>query len=770
MWGRCGVCSFNWPAVFEIAFEAYAPSCQGASVSTCSPLPPLSLQTNLRGEDIVSYWKRKMPLGAAFVGRPKGRTIRALATVALRLGSTDEGVTESNMLKAYEGKCRLAAKLHPKIIDGIGFDDIKSILTMLSSENVQPTVELLTKAIEKRSSLMIRAADFPGLVSVLTPFAMHAPFDPLSIKSSAIPSIGPRTSLFERFVIHKAVIPTIMEGEEKLTTLRELAVAGLAMVADIDVFDLEAGVTDCFATASVIFRALLAILDMDCEQEAVESVVSIKASMLEKGDRSVMAAVGTALESIAFYQRRMDTMLQAQPMLVQHGPSIAEAHQILKNLPDDMKECGPLLLKACQTFKLASQDVPEEFIENLSTELKGVFNSRCASWLPWLQSVESIELWREARDLLKEAVSLFPGERPVEVAFDEVTKKLETCDISGRVGDLRTALTQLGGFTDMTDELQYATLNKVLECLDALSGVAIPNEVRTMIKGSIGPLLSNYFCNYDALSLTFARALAMWSPAVELLADPEEGKLLELALAEHTFRYRVVKIDGDFDANLVSASSQEVADFRGFAKRVETKYNNVKSIDLSAFWSREVGTYMQKVEASIKAGREFVEKAAAAEKAAKESEHMKNWESAIGIPGASTTSPAWYAKVGIDAPLEVIQGEASKLFKDLEAKKIKLLVADLKKSAGELEECLRSQGAVVMPDFIDRVPDVSKRLLGIASTMQLLFHFGRSDEGDVRSLITLEVRELRDAQMREKDYLPSAVFARARQILTKPKQ
>ena len=85
-------------------------------------------------------------MGSLLLGKAKGRSIRAMGEVAHRLLAKDENSVDGAVLRRYEQNCRLVAKLHSRSIDAVSCDECKSILAVLTTEQVEVPDAVVAKS------------------------------------------------------------------------------------------------------------------------------------------------------------------------------------------------------------------------------------------------------------------------------------------------------------------------------------------------------------------------------------------------------------------------------------------------------------------------------------------------------------------------------------------------------------------------------------------------------------------------------------------------
>lgn len=91
---------------------------------------------------------------------------------------------------------------------------------------------------------------------------------------------------------------------------------------------------------------------------------------------------------------------------------------------------------------------------------------------------------------------------------------------------------------------------------------------------------------------------------------------------------------------------------------------------------------------------------------------------------------------------------------------------ELQKLANSYAERLQRVGQVDLPACLAERTEVGRKIVVVAATLQLLYHFSRADALGARSLVQAEVKCIRQAGLKEKDVLPPAIYKRAFEALT----
>lgn len=135
-----------------------------------SPAGPFGCPRQPEGEDIVDFWRRRLPLVVCMEGKPKGRSIRAIREVAKRLAQRERTITDSQVLYRYEALCKLAAKAHPRHLEFITYDDAKAVLAMLTDEQSPIPPRLIVTVLEKRAAIVSKGGNLKLYIDILNPW------------------------------------------------------------------------------------------------------------------------------------------------------------------------------------------------------------------------------------------------------------------------------------------------------------------------------------------------------------------------------------------------------------------------------------------------------------------------------------------------------------------------------------------------------------------------------------------------------------------------
>lgn len=250
-----------------------------------SLLAPVSLLASLgvdrnipEGEDVVSFWMRKLPISRMHQGTMKGRSLRPLSDQAARLSSNEETASEGVLLRQLEGRLRLAAHLRGKHLDRLTFDDAKSIIQMVCKEGGPMTNTIITAYVEKRAVIMTKSGNLSGLVNMATPFGEASKEFVLAEPCVADlkGDMATRASLFYKLIFTRALIPSIMDGESKQQSVKTLFQELLAVMGDIDLIDIDdENLASVLTTSMTTAKCMLAMLEDSPSQENIGALVMV---------------------------------------------------------------------------------------------------------------------------------------------------------------------------------------------------------------------------------------------------------------------------------------------------------------------------------------------------------------------------------------------------------------------------------------------------------------------------------------------------------------
>lgn len=141
-----------------------------------------------------------------------------------------------------------------------------------------------------------------------------------------------------------------------------------------------------------------------------------------------------------------------------------------------------------------------------------------------------------------------------------------------------------------------------------------------------------------------------------------------------------------------------------------------------------------------------------------------------GVRRLLPDGPFWWTPAGFDADLDQLRNIMDKEYDDLDARTLHAMQAELSTAATNYIACIKKQGKTI-PTELENLTPLRDRILSLACAKQFMYHLGRSSSPtltpQVRNFLQAEVKDLRTKGLKEKDLLPTALYAHALDALLK---
>lgn len=726
-----------------------------------------------RGEDIVSYWKRRLPLDAMYTGKSRGRTLRAMTQMVTSMAAADHSKDDSNLLKKYEGKCRLAAKLSDKALPSLTYDETKSILVMIQNEGYTLPVDILRQVIDKRAATFIVDNNYAELFETVNAFATSAELDPLKPAVSAMPgnTSQAKFNIMTKVLFSRCLVPKIMEGEGGMQHARTCAEVFLTKLQAIDIVDLDDEAAEIWDASATGLRSVLGVINLSCTQELMQSLQELKEASDKRSSKDVLHSICCAIEATAFYERRMSILLKARVKVEQHGPKLVEMSGALGALKLDDTEATGKLMRMCTDYELIKMDLPMELIMDFGQSLRASVETH---WPDVKKRMDSGGLvgvsMKPLLDLYVSAARLHKSSDKIAGHLADIRDQLATLDAEERLERLMdelSALVECDLATNSHTE-QCNLLEKASKCMDEAAGLQTTPPIRGKLHSAQLKVLNmlNAAIASDGEYKPNTMAVDFLSKSLELCSDDKVQKVYEMMSCLGTLCTRRGAVTSTVET-AAKPNADEMKSFAGMVVRVRAKLSAATGAcghdDMT--WK---SMFENATEVLAKC-TELVEEAQSADRAEKKKAFEDALEKMTMIPGVANGAKPWYDAVGFGADYKTLEDEANKVFSNFTVMDMRTDAARFLKTANVYEDSLRSSGDVQMPDDLQSVQDIYRKLVTVACALKCFFLLSKDGDKEMRTKVVAEVRLLREAKLREKDVLPEALFARLHAVLQKGK-
>lgn len=729
----------------------------------------------------MSYWLRRLPLGACLTGEPKGRTVRAMSEAAMRASSKEDEATAANLVKQYEGQCKLVGKIHPRFMDSVPYVDFKPIMMLLAQQGAEVPEKVTIKFLQKRLASLASSASYHDFWRAVDPWSPATDFKPDAVVSSVLADQTQRFSTLQRCAVTRVIVPLIMHGDTATKQLKECVEAGMEVLGDCDVVQLDDFAAEHYENVSIIFKGLQALLNLECDEEQAEALSALKASASTKGSGpKLLRPVGAAVEAVPFFQQRMDTLLRIQAPLQQHHCEIVRAKNLLAKVVSGDWAATDDLVNICSAYRSASVDLPSDVLAPLSEPLLAFLKQHFKDLSPKLASENVLENVSGALSLFGHAAQCFPMEDEIALAVREFNERISTMDGSKRVDKLEKVMKSIGdeGFNGKSVEEKIELLVEGMTVLQNLVGVEVPAKIeldaRAAVAKRFGFTTAENLDSDDGKGL-YDKYMALLSLVVDSFPNPHDNAFYELAVCSHTLRSRLQAIKGSFERTMDFANGRELADFVGLLERVKFKRQVASDkATVGAHNGQIDGATLLEVSGKLVGeSSKFAQEAKDMEGDLKKKDFADSYNMAKNMFGVGAGSPKWWSKApgGFGADMKALEEVLNNDYPDCDPKELKAQAKILFGRAAAYEAYNKAQGLVQMPDALLEVPEMVVRMYDLAAACQLCYLFKKAAvaKDDVRRYVQEEVLDFRTVVQgpHEKKYFPTAIYTAALAIIRK---
>lgn len=312
-----------------------------------------------------------------YFGKSKGRTVRAMTDSITKLSKSDATKDDSNLLRKYEGRCKLAGKLRSNVLPSLTFEECRAILVVIHSESAKVPSNIMLDIIEKRVNGLLRDRNYKGMVEAINPWMSADGYDPIAPSVATLADIGMSAKLkgFAKFLFARSVVPLIMQGEDGAPALRGLVSAALEALNAIDFIDLGDEEASALSQALTALRCIVGLLDMSFDGDTADCIDEVKKAANKKGSKSILASIGCALEAESFYEAKLNMICQIKCEVAQFGPQLKSIDSRLETLDLGSTSSSGVLEKCVADFQTVSEHFPSELLAEASKRLEDALGS-----------------------------------------------------------------------------------------------------------------------------------------------------------------------------------------------------------------------------------------------------------------------------------------------------------------------------------------------------------------------------------------------------------
>lgn len=699
--------------------------------------------------------------------------MRAMSELAGNLALQEGGIDDANLLRKYEGQCKLAACMRPKKFASLGLDDIRATIRMLIDEGCPLPATLVSSVVERSATALVKDGRYLEFLQALDPFAPSAPLNPALPKASAIDDEAMKIQLFNRMLFSRTAVQFIMEGQSKRDSLEKLSTIAIVELSYIDVVDLSDSLAGVLSNALTIFQAIMCCLDKSLKPDFLEALVEMQAISNKPGPRNALHSICAALEANPFYMQRLSMILGARSDIILHGPKLEEFDEVLsKGLSADIADM-PMLQDMVKLLMTTERSLPKELVAGFRQKLKGKLSVFWGELCGSLGGKVPSAVLAEAHKTYLLADECFEGVDAIASIMHEINTRLATTDSKERLVELEAALKSVPVPSDkLTFEEQEKFLAKCAQAVEAAHGL----DAKDILNEHGGAIISQFMSFFLAALCDATGAFAdkqffsLWASLLAAAPDALGQAIYELCMCVGVFRERMMALIAQHTVWTEATDPQSydfagLISFRGLRLRVQSKYDAVKELiaDKETFeWQKKLMGLVQRFLAEAASA---VAEASKFELNVKQAEFEALYDSLKLVSGGKVDGGSWLDGIGKEATMAKLQASANENFEKLCAKDLREKATQMMHAVATYKEALMVSGCVAMPTKVVTAPQLQIDIASLTLAMQLMYYLDKAADGEKRKLFQAEVLTLRSFGAKEKDVLPTQLFKASLAVL-----
>lgn len=415
------------------------------------------------------------------VGPSRGRTIKALREKLERLSGDAGAVDDRNRLKNYHSLVVLAQQMRPERLVKLPESELRPILhKIVGEEKVSLPVDVETALVDHKLNSLVLGGAVGPLSEASKPWSDNpSPFDPMHpmLSSLGIPMPN-RLSKYKQCFWGRFMVPLLSTSDGQERRVRESCEAVLQTFANEDPLELDMAMAttmrDCVTSAS----AVKAILDLSVDPSHDAAIEKLR-NRRGKTDRSIVTMVANALAASPQLADNLDLMGRGRVLVLEFGGRAVQHEQCLKADPEVSVSYATSLREMCADLGKIKASNGCELFEPFGTKVLDHVNALLTKAVAEVQA-QRLPLTQELLGALdqcaSEAVIAFPLDR--ELSDHQAQLASIITKESGQVRlDSLKGLLKKGLFFDMGEPSSEERMSVVASALKDCAGIDIPPEI-----------------------------------------------------------------------------------------------------------------------------------------------------------------------------------------------------------------------------------------------------------------------------------------------------
>lgn len=408
-----------------------------------------------RGEDLISYWMRKVPLASVCTGALDGRSI-----TPLKRAIDKAPIDEANRMRNYYKLVLMAGELRRERLMRLPAGELHAILSRLGSELEFPD-QVKRALVDHAVDAHIASNDDEQLMHTLLPWAGHESeaFNPLAPRLALLDSMPLQKKLdkFRSALFGQHLGELISAGESRSLQVRSLCEKMKVSLEDVDIVELSTSSVIVLREAKVAAEALVGLITKEFAvvAESLRAVVSMRG----KTSRTILVSIAAAIESSQWYSQRLAMFTSNEPLIMEWSEKAKDFTDFLASSPDASVDTFAKLEGILVEFGNFLNALPMELVKSFANELESTLVLAVEAVVEKSSIASEVDssLVAAASKCVAEALTAFPMSARIVGLQEALGKILVKADSKSRLAKAVTTLATKVDTASMDSVLLAAT-------------------------------------------------------------------------------------------------------------------------------------------------------------------------------------------------------------------------------------------------------------------------------------------------------------------------
>ena len=448
----------------------------------------------LPGESWLKYWRTKLPIRAVLVGRPKGRTIKAIRerAEALSDGKETDAHSEGVLLQNFHDDLEIARSWRGgKGVAAMTEAHIEKSIKLFCKYEVILPADALQGLLNRYARRAATARDWDVYMEMMMPLSNYAVkvFDLKSPKLCQLPRTEIwRLKCFQYQFLEREVVPILYQGAEGQVHLMKICSAVLASLNTCDPMMMTPCAAKFYDEILEGFQGLKIIMELPFSSVEKSSVLAL--ANLGKGPLGILS---DALANSPWHTARRDKWVASLPTIEEKEEQMQEHLEFLQNYKpstskEDIQAQMGTLTAIGDDLSAVLHKVDIEGVATFQVDFMTVATCMMTQIFSCIETCSALaDAWWCAATKFMQAVS---------IVFPADTDKVPGWQL--RLSELREEKYVLTKIEDLKEHLEVVVVEgkfdvagglKVAEACKACSGATLPPALQEKLSTAISSMV-----------------------------------------------------------------------------------------------------------------------------------------------------------------------------------------------------------------------------------------------------------------------------------------